>query len=318
MRYKGIHRTGSMIFFYGFLSIILLCECNSTPEKNTDTPNQGSTTIAADNTFQPIIEQELDIFSYDYTDTRIHCLYLPEHEIFRKILKDSIQFAVTSRELKPEERVHFSNRKIEIYQHKVASDAIALVVNKENPDTSLLMSQIKDILYGKIRNWNEMSVKGYNNFIRIILDQNGSSIERTLLEKFGLNALASKNIFSLNGDSAVAEYVSKNPGSMGFIGMNWLNNNDSLSKKLASKIHLVSLSDSLESGGKRNFYRPIPENIYSGKYPLSRSLFTISVEGHTGLGTGFAVFLASDKGQLIFSKSGVLPVRGATREIHLN
>jgi len=319
MRHRGIlyptYLAGLVLIAGCF---ILLASCSSPSSKNSDTPNQGSVTIASDNTFQPIIEQELDIFGYDYPDTKIHCLFLPEHEIFKRILKDSIRFAVTSRVLTPDERTHFTSRKIEIYQNKVASDAIGIIINKENPDTSLLLSQIKDILSGKIHNWNELSSKSYNNLIRVILDQNGSSIQRTLLEKLGPSAMASKDIYSLNGDAAVAEYVSKNPGSMGFIGMNWLNNNDSVSTRLASKIHIMALSDSLDKDGKRRFYRPVQENIYSGKYPLSRTIYTLSVEGHTGLGTGFAVFLASDKGQLIFSKSGVLPVRGATREIHLN
>jgi len=322
MMHKKGFRSGSILVLvwtaFWVPGLFLFQSCNFGPNKNSDTPNQGTVIIGADNTIQPILEQELDIFSYDYVDTRIHCQFLPEQAVFHKLLHDSIRFAVVTRKLSPDERSHFENKKIEIYENKVASDAIAIIVNKENPDSNLLMSQIKDILSGKIQNWNQLNRAFLNQGIQVILDQNGSSIERTLLEKFGKGSLASRSIYSLNGNAAVADYVSKHVNALGFIGNNWLNNNDSLSSKLAAKTKLLALSDSLEKDGSRKYFHPYTSNIYTGKYPLIRSIYTLSVEGHTGLGTGFAVFLISDKGQLIFSKSGVLPARGASREIHLN
>ena len=42
-------------------------------------------------------------------------------------------------------------------------------------------------------------------------------------------------------------------------------------------------------------------------YPLCRELYVISREGRTGLGTGFASFVAGDNGQRIFLKAGLVP-----------
>ncbi len=308
----------SFLFYVFVISVFFSCNFHSI---KTDTPNQGEITMASDNTIQPIINQELDLFGYDYPNTQIHCKFLPETEIFKELLKDSIRFAVTTRLLKPEERTHFSNRKIEIYQNKVATDAIALIVNRNNADSTIRLNQVKEVLEGSYKNWENLSPNSPLGTIQIILDQNGSSIERTILEKLGSHALDSKNIFSLKGNATVAEYVAKNPNALGFIGMNWLNNNDSLSTSLISKIRIMQLSADLKNSnpsGKVNFYLPTPENINTKKYPFIRTVYTLSVEGHTGLGTGFAVFLASDKGQLIFSKSGVLPIREINREININ
>lgn len=316
---KGKKKAGKPIggFIWGLLfpAFAFLGSCMGSSSRNSDTPNQGTILIAADNTIQPIIEQELDIFRYDYPDAKINCIYLPENEIFKKILKDSISFAITTRVLNSDERSHFTNRKIEIYEHKIASDAIALIVNKSNPDTSLYISQVQKILNGNMQTWAELGNAGFTSKIQVILDQNGSSIQRGLIEKLGVNSMSSPLIYSLKGNSAVAQYVASNPNSIGFIGMNWLNNNDSISSSLASKVRLVGVSPDAENTRPTKFYHPYVASIYTKKYPFSRSLFTLSVEGHTGLGTGFAVFLASDKGQLIFSKSGVLPIRGASREI---
>jgi phosphate transport system substrate-binding protein len=280
-------------------------------------PNHGKVTIAIDNTVQPIIADQLDIFGYDQPETNIDARFLSENEIFKSLLRDSIHFAVTTRKLKQEERLHFAHRKIEIYENKVASDAVAIVVSLTNPMTKLGLSQLQDIFFDKIQTWDKiMGASG--DKIQLILDQNGSSIQRTLMEKLGSHALDSKNIFSLKGNRAVIEYVSNHPNAIGFIGFNWLKNNDSLSTRLSSKVNVVAISDTIAPIKAMNFYRPTPESIYYHKYPFVRSIYTISVEGYVGLGTGFAVFLGSDKGQLIFSKSGVLPVRGANREVHLN
>ena len=296
---------------------LIFSSCNSNT-RNSDTPNQGEINMAADNTIEPIIAQELDIFGYDFPETKINCRFSPENEIFKRIMDDSIHFAVTTRRLSPDERSHFNNRKIEIYENKVATDAVAVIVNRMNPDTTLSLITLKEILEGKIQNWNSILVQSHLGEIRVILDQNGSSIERNIKEVLGSHALDSKKIFSLTGNAAVANYIAKNPNAIGFIGMNWLNNNDSASTNLASKVHVLALSQNFKAEENIRYYMPNFNNINFKKYPFIRSVFTLSVEGHTGLGTGFAVFLESDKGQLIFSKSGVLPKREVTREIHLN
>jgi len=307
--------SSSFLFLFGLFGF-LLNSCDS--GKKVDTQNQGNIHISVDNTIEPIIREEQEIFQYDFPDAQINTRFLPENQVFHELLKDSIHFAIVTRKLSPDERLHFANKKIEIYENRVAYDGIGLIIHRNNPDSTYLLSQIQDILNGKLSDWSQITDGKYKGKIRVILDHNGSSIERALLEKFGPKGLDSKNIYSLNGNQAVAEYVSKNPESLGFIGMNWLNNNDSASARLASNARVISLSDSADSGIKVHYYKPSPENIRLKKYPLYRSVYTLSVEGHAGLGTGFAVFLSSDKGQLIFSKSGLAPIREATREIHLN
>ena len=52
-------------------------------------------------------------------------------------------------------------------------------------------------------------------------------------------------------------------------------------------------------------------------YPLTRSLYVINCEGGTGLGTGFASFIAGERGQRIVLKSGLLPDSIPSREINI-
>jgi phosphate transport system substrate-binding protein len=53
-------------------------------------------------------------------------------------------------------------------------------------------------------------------------------------------------------------------------------------------------------------------------YPLTRDVVIISREIGTGLGTGFISFAASDKGQRIVLKSGLVPVTMPVRIVNIN
>jgi len=48
---------------------------------------------------------------------------------------------------------------------------------------------------------------------------------------------------------------------------------------------------------------------------LSRDIYIINAEPRNGLVTGFSSFVASDKGQRIILKSGILPAIAPTRVV---
>jgi phosphate transport system substrate-binding protein len=71
-------------------------------------------------------------------------------------------------------------------------------------------------------------------------------------------------------------------------------------------------------GNKSNeSYSPSQNNIAEGKYPLARDLYIINCQGYSGLGMGFASFVAGDIGQRIILKSGLLPIRIPGRNIKI-
>jgi phosphate transport system substrate-binding protein len=74
---------------------------------------------------------------------------------------------------------------------------------------------------------------------------------------------------------------------------------------------------SVKSPTGDNFYSPSQNNIAEGKYPLARDLYIINAQGYSGLGMGFASFVAGDIGQRIILKSGLLPVRIPGRKINI-
>jgi phosphate transport system substrate-binding protein len=54
------------------------------------------------------------------------------------------------------------------------------------------------------------------------------------------------------------------------------------------------------------------------QYPLRRQVIIISREARTGLGSGFATFVASDKGQRIILKAGMVPAKMPVRIVEVS
>jgi phosphate transport system substrate-binding protein len=62
------------------------------------------------------------------------------------------------------------------------------------------------------------------------------------------------------------------------------------------------------------YFQPYQAYILQRTYPLVREVYIINRESRSGLGTGFASFVAGNKGQSIINLSGLLP---ATRPVRI-
>jgi phosphate transport system substrate-binding protein len=111
------------------------------------------------------------------------------------------------------------------------------------------------------------------------------------------------------------EYVSKSPHALGLIGVSWISDrDDATASKFLNSIHVARISINGEA------VQPYQAYIADGKYALRRSVYIISREFRTGLGTGLLAFVAGDKGQRIVLKSGMVPATMPIRlvKIHRN
>ena len=303
------------------LLLMAIAGCNrSSTSKYEDTPTSGEIIIVADESYQPMIQAQIDTFMDIYKYARIHVRYLPEKEVFDEFLNnDSIRIAIVARSLRDDEKTHFDRMRIIPRTVKIAEDAIALVVNNDNPDTLITYEQLENILKGEIKNWSQLNTGGMNDSIRIVFDKNGSTNSRYLNEKFLDGKKFPENIYATNSNASVVDYVSDNKGALGVISVNWISDSDdSLAGKFLDLVKVVALS--LPDTGKTEleYNKPYQAYIALKKYPLLRDVMIISREGRNGLGTGFASFVAGDKGQRMIRLMGLLPATMPVRIININ
>ena len=285
------------------------------PYRNT--PTTGITAISTDETFRPIIESELDVFKAIYGYTEFTANYVPEVEAFNQLISGKVQMIVASRPLSKAEISIFNQKKIFPRQTKIAVDAIALIVSLKSKDTIISVNQIKDILTGKIQRWDQINKGSTAGVIKAVFDNEKSSIINYLVDSICKGNLVKTNVFAMEYNRDVIEYTSTHPGVLGFIGASWISNSsDSLHLSFHKKIKVVSVSES-SLPNSENSYKPYQAFMVDKVYPLTRDIFMINTEPRNGLVTGFSSFVASDKGQRIILKSGVLPAIAPTRVINI-
>jgi phosphate transport system substrate-binding protein len=308
-----------IIFFTFVLSFFLYACDDNKPSKPLDTVSSGQISIAVDETFKPIIEAELDVFHTFYPKANIGAIYCPEAQAIQYLIDDSVRLAVVTRELTEEELKPFKAINLTVRKTKIAIDAIALIVNNGNKDTTLSMNQVRDILDGSATKWSDLKPNGVKENITVVFDNQGSSTVRYMKELVANNQFASANFYALKTNEEVIEYVSKNRGAIGIIGVNWISDSDDDSVKgFLSKVNVVAVSPDIGEPGYGEYRKPYQAYIAQGYYPLTRRVYILSREARTGLGSGFAAFVAGDKGQRIILKSGLVPTSMPVRLVQIN
>ena len=271
-----------------------------------DTPVSGKIKIGVDESYQPLISAEQEVFQALYNRAHVNIRYTDENTAVNDLLNDSVKMIIINRLLTPNETEILDQRKITPRETKIAIDAVALVVHNDNPDSRMTYEQLSEIIQGKIQTW-PLKGQSKTDSIIVVFDNKQSSNARFLKEKFLGEKSFPQNVFAVNSNAEVINYVSANKRALGVIGVNWVSDkNDSTVHNFLKKIRVVSLAPP-GAGANTEYYQPYQAYVALNYYPLTRDVYCISAEGRTGLGTGFASFIASDKGQTIVRRAGMVP-----------
>jgi phosphate transport system substrate-binding protein len=281
--------------------ILFSISCTSAPSIDNETVVTGRTTMLVDETFEPIIEDQLMVFESSYKNVDITLINAPENRVFHLLLSDSAKIAIVSRQLTENETDFFKSKNIIPKTRKFATDAIALITHKSNPDSVISVEEIIQILKGD-----------YKGSKSLVFDNPNSSTVRYLKELANVDSLPKSGVYALKSNAAVIEHVFNVPTAIGVIGVNWIAQPN---KELAPMVQdLIALKVKLKNNDQDS-YKPTQSNLALGLYPLARDLYLINCQGTYGLGLGFSAFLAGDRGQRLILKSGLLPDSIPTREL---
>lgn len=282
-----------------FISCLVLCYgCSQKQNKKFyDTPRNGTINISVDESFQPVISEQIKVYESTYPDTRIIANYKPEADCFRDLQKDSTRMIIVAKGLTREETAYFDAKISFKPQFGIlAYDAVIMIFNRLSKDSVFTFEQVKKLLNGEDTSYTVV-VDGTNatSTVRYLMD---SVLKR---RPFGNNVMAAK------GSKAVIDFVSKNEKAIGFVGSSWIANGDD-PEQLAYQgkigFALLECGRNCEPG---TFAKPSQATITNAQYPLVRPLYYILKENSTGLGTGFSNFLNLERGQLVFKRSYLVP-----------
>ena len=178
-----------------------------------------------------------------------------------------------------EQLAYAAQNGVEFEMVEIGKDAFVFIVNSDNPVSDITVEQIRGIYSGEITNWKELG--GPNKPIAAMRRNEGSG-SQTALE-------------NLMGDTPiVADYTALFGSPIGF----------------SFRYYVTGM---LAEGGVKMLsvdgIAPDIENIASGAYPVTSSIYAVYRKGETNENVYKAVdFMLSKEGQAIVEKSGYVPV----------
>ncbi len=176
---------------------------------------------------------------------------------------------------------------------------------------------MKEILSGKMKTWHDADDQHKLAEITVVFDNMKSSTTRLLRDSIVGNEKLPGNWFAMKNNPEVVDYVSKNKDAIGILGVSWISDaQDSLTVDFLKKVKVVALTSN--DPQDREYYKPYQAYIALKNYPVCRNIYVINREARTGLGTGFAGYLAGESGQLIIKKMGLMPATQSVRLVHLH
>lgn len=279
------------------------------------TTSSGTIKVSADESLKPLLDAEIAAFEGNYKNAHINVVYGSEGEAIESMLKDSTILAVVTRKLAPEEQQVLTNVKIKGRQFVIAIGGVALIVNRQNPDTVIQIQDLKKILTGEIKTWKMLNKTSSSLGIEVVFDQPNSGIIRYLKDSLIAVDSLPKNCFAVKSNRAVVEYVSQKRQAMGVIDLSWISDrDDSTTNSFLNTIRVMGISVSKDS----SFYQPYQAYIAQRQYPLRRDIVMISREYRTGLASGFMSFVGGQQGQRVVLKSGLVPATMPVRIVEVN
>ena len=300
------------------IMLALLSACQRKPKDGlTDTYTSGVIAIAADESFQPIVQEEINVFEGLFPLAGIVPRYVTEVEAVNLLLKDSLRLAITSRRLTPEEMSSFNSRKFFPQEIKIATDGLALVTNRSNQDTLISVKDLRRILTGDARQWKDIYPSSRLGDIRLVFDNKNSSTVRFAVDSICKGAPLSDQVKALKTNKEVIDYVAHTPDAIGVVGVNWLSDrNDSTGLSFSKEVRVMSVS-AADKAAPENSFKPYQAYLFYGDYPLTRNIYALLNDPRSALPWGFASFLASDRGQRIILKSGLVPATQPVRIVNV-
>ena len=214
------------------------------------------------------------------------------------LINGTVDIANASRQIKPEEQAEAEANGVTPTEFIIARDAIAIIVNHENPIDNLTLQLISDIYSGKINNWSEVGGED-RPIVRLSRETNSGTHVYFLENVLRLGDKQSETLFSvetllLPSSEGITSEVRENPNAIGYDGLGYV----------TDEVKVVAVGISLEGP----FVYPSPETVNSNLYPIARDLYMYTVGEPTGEIKAYLDWILSPQAQEIVSELGFVPV----------
>ncbi len=208
------------------------------------------------------------------------------------LINGTTEICCASRPMKDKEKQQLKEKQAkDAVETAVALDGIAVFVNESNPLREASLEQLKLIYTGRTTQWKE--VGGGDSPIVAYGRENNSGTYMYFKEHVLADEDFAEKVQTLPGTAAVINAVSKDRNSIGYGGIGYLKGVRAL------KVKRDASSPAQE---------PTMENVVSGAYPISRSLYFYTAGAPSGAASEFIAWCLSAEGQKVCETVGYYPI----------
>jgi|SRR5690606_27835964 len=215
------------------------------------------------------------------------------------LVNGTVDIANASRAIKEEELEEAQSKGIEPLEHIIARDAIAVIVNAENPVSELTLKQISDIYSGVITNWNEVGGED-RPIVKLSRETNSGTHIYFLETVLRLGNPDDKTLFStdtllLPSSEGIIAEVRQNPNAIGYDGLGYVPHD----------VKMIAIAEEIGS----EYVLPSIATVNDKTYPIARDLYMYTNGEPVGIVKQYLDWILSTEAQEIVAELGFVPVK---------
>ncbi len=216
------------------------------------------------------------------------------------LVNGTVSIANASRAIKKEELAEAEKNNIKPFETVIARDAIAVIINPENPVNELTIQQISDIYSGKITNWLEVGGED-RPIVKLSRETNSGTHVYFLEEVLRLGSKENKALFStdtllLPSSEGITSEVRDNPNAIGYDGLGYV----------IPEVKVIAVA---KIAG--DYVMPSAKTVNDGTYPIARDLYMYTNGEPKGEIKNYIDWIISPEAQKIVTNLGFVPIVGA-------
>jgi len=227
-------------------------------------------------------------YQLEHTDVRISVTGGGSGTGITAMISNTVDIANASRAIKEEEREQALANGVNPIEHVVARDAIAVIVNLENPIQELTLQQVSDIYSGKIQNWKDLGGDD-RPIVKLSRETNSGTHVYFLESVIRLGNKEDKTLFSrdtllLPSSEGIIAEVRDNPNAIGYDGLGYI----------TPEVKVIAIARDEAS----DYIMPSVETVNQDLYPVARDLYMYTNGEPQGLIAEYLEWIHSTAGQV--------------------
>ncbi len=242
--------------------------------------------IRGSTTMYPLLERALEAFALRSPDVAISLSGSGSATGLRGLLDGTADLAASSRPLTSRELSLAAERGVHPVEHRIAVDAIVVIVHPSNPVRGLSLEELRRIFAGEVTSWQEV---GGEPLAVAPVERDSSSGTQLLWEELVRRGRRGQGAFpAISSSGQLLEEIAGNPRAIGYDGVGFA----------SPRVKVLAVEGVF----------PTREQMRSGTYPLSRFLVLYSNGDPSPGAAAFLAFLRSSEGQRLVAQVGLLPL----------